>query len=148
MKGILTKSAMLFASLVMISACNCRTGKKCCGKDSKECCEVTETKAAPSVKGTYSGVLPAADRDGIRTTLTLKEDMTYELESVYLGEKNETFNENGTYSVSEDGLVALVSSTNEKTYYKSVEGELALSDSTGAVNTGEMAEQYKLKPVK
>ena len=41
--------------------------------------------------GTYEGILPAADCEGIRTALTLNNDNTYVLRSEYIGEKDAIF---------------------------------------------------------
>ena len=79
--------------------------------------------------GTYEGILPAADCEGIRTALTLKNDNTYVLRSI-----------NGR-------LMELAqSSSNEKSYYKILDGsKVMLSDKEGTVNQGVLAEYYILK---
>lgn len=96
--------------------------------------------------GTYSGTLPCADCEGIQTTLTLGNDASYSLKSEYLGKKGEVFEEKGTYHVLENQVIELTnSSSKEKSYYKLLTDALAVSDSLGNTNKGELAEQYKLK---
>ena len=69
--------------------------------------------------GTYEGILPAADCEGIRTALTLNNDNTYVLRSEYIGEKDAIFESKGSYHFINGRLMELAqSSSNEKSYYK------------------------------
>ena len=83
--------------------------------------------------GTYEGTLPAADCEGIKTTLTLNKDKTYILRSEYIGEG--------------ENLIELsLTSSNEKSYYKILDGsKLMLSDKEGSINQGILSEHYILK---
>lgn len=108
--------------------------------------EVTAQDTTANFYGTYEGTLPAADGEGIRTTLTLNDDTTYRLVSEYLGTKEPTAETNGVYNLIGKDLVELITpSSGTKTYYKIIENGVALSDSLGTVNEGELAEFYKLK---
>jgi copper homeostasis protein (lipoprotein) len=53
--------------------------------------------------GTYEGVLPCADCEGIQTWLTIREDLTYEIETQHLGRSEEVFSRRGTFSWDEQG---------------------------------------------
>ena len=88
--------------------------------------------------GTYEGILPAADCEGIRTALTLSE---------YIGEKDAIFESKGSYHFINGRLMELAqSSSNEKSYYKILDGsKVMLSDKEGTVNQGVLAEYYILK---
>ena len=79
--------------------------------------------------GTYEGILPAADCEGIRTALTLNNDSK------------------GSYHFINGRLMELAqSSSNEKSYYKILDGsKVMLSDKEGTVNQGVLAEYYILK---
>ncbi|MDD7438017.1 MAG: copper resistance protein NlpE, partial [Bacteroidales bacterium] len=87
---------------------------------------------------------PCADCEGILTKLTIREDTTYDLSSEYLGKKDGKFEVSGVYELNGDVLTLITPSSGEKTYYKVLEGSVALVDSTGVLNTGELASQYIL----
>ena len=96
--------------------------------------------------GTYEGTLPAADCEGIKTVLSLHEDTTYDLTSVYLGKESRPFETCGVYNVLAHNVVELVEpSSDNRTYYKVIEDALVLSDSLGTVHQGELADLYVLK---
>ncbi len=100
-----------------------------------------------SYYGHYEGVLPCADCEGIKTSITIHADSTYELRSEYLGQEGDNiFEENGTYNVLDENLIELITpSSGLKTYYKILENAIALSDPEGKSNEGELAEHYILK---
>lgn len=53
--------------------------------------------------GTYHGVLPCADCEGIDTKIILRDDLSYQKEKIYLGKSEEVYLNYGTFSWSEDG---------------------------------------------
>ncbi len=150
------KIVCMFLLAAALTACNGASQKK---NNTAEAAAATETVAAETTKavsatdyfGTYEGVIPAADCEGIKTVLTINEDTTYKLVSEALGEKEAegegAVETNGTYNVIENGLIELVRpSSGDKTYYKIVEGKgLMLSDEAGTINEGELSEYYILK---
>lgn len=96
--------------------------------------------------GTYEGVLPCADCGGIKTTLKINEDTTYELRSEYEGRENGVVEESGVYTVLNGEVIELTTpSSGNKTYYKILEEAVALSDAEGTLNDGELAAHYILK---
>ena len=96
--------------------------------------------------GTYEGTLPADDCEGIRTTLKLHEDTTYDLKELYLGREEGAVETCGSYTILGDCLVELTaSSSNEKIYYKIVNEGLMLSDAEGNENNSELADHYILR---
>lgn len=112
--------------------------------------EVTEEVATPAYVGTYEGTLPAADAAGFKTTLTINADMTYQLTQVAEGGKEEhKTEESGTYNLLENDVLELITpSTGAKTYYKVLDNSVALvSDATGALAEGELADKYILNKV-
>ena len=112
--------------------------------------EVTEEVATPAYVGTYEGTLPAADAAGFKTTLTINADMTYQLTQVAEGGKEENkTEESGTYNLLENDVLELITpSTGAKTYYKVLDNSVALvSDATGALAEGELADKYILNKV-
>ena len=112
--------------------------------------EVTEEVATPAYVGTYEGTLPAADASGFKTTLTINADMTYQLTQVAEGGKEEhKTEESGTYNLLENDVLELITpSTGAKTYYKVLDNSVALvSDATGTLAEGELADKYILNKV-
>lgn len=61
------------------------------------------TENAVDWDGTYEGTIPCASCPGIEMKLTLKNDKTYELTSVYQEEKEGKFEDKGTFEFSKDG---------------------------------------------
>lgn len=112
--------------------------------------EVTEEVATPAYVGTYEGTLPAADAAGFKTTLTINADMTYQLTQVAEGGKEEhKTEESGIYNLLENDVLELITpSTGAKTYYKVLDNSVALvSDATGTLAEGELADKYILNKV-
>jgi len=112
--------------------------------------EVTEEVATPAYVGTYEGTLPAADAAGFKTTLTINADMTYQLTQVAEGGKEENkTEESGTYNLLENDVLELITpSTGAKAYYKVLDNSVALvSDATGTLAEGELADKYILNKV-
>ena len=111
--------------------------------------KIENTSENSNFYGTYEGTLPAADCEGIKTTLTLNKDKTYILRSEYIGEgeKSATFESKGHYNLINGNLIELsLTSSNEKSYYKILDGsKLMLSDKEGSINQGILSEHYILK---
>lgn len=95
--------------------------------------------------GTYKGTLPCADCDGVKTTLKINDDTTYELRSEYLGKKDGVMEESGVYRTVGDVIELITPSSGDKTYYKHVGSAVILCDSDGMVPNGKMVELYVLK---
>lgn len=134
------------AAALIVAGCRSNTKKENAGKPA--CCTeaVPTEKCASCFYGTYEGTLPAADCEGIRTTLVLNEDTTYDLTTVYLDGKEEEIKTSGVYERSGEDLIILITpSTGFKTYYKIVENGVALTDAEGKSAEGELAEFYILK---
>src|SRR5690349_15278848 len=66
--------------------------------------------------GVYTGVLPCADCEGMETMLRINEDVTYVLETTYLGKSNEIHAQKGTFTWNDAGNTISLSSLdpNEK----------------------------------
>lgn len=146
MKGLYL---LAVATAIVLAACNGKKNEPYSVEKEKGTTvakvKTTERKAA-GFYGTYKGTLPCADCGGIKTTLKINDDTTYELKSEYLGEKGGVFEESGVYRIVSGNVIELITpSSGEKTYYKILDGALAMSDSTGNTVKGELAEHYILK---
>lgn len=97
-------------------------------------------------QGTYSGILPCADCEGIQTTLTLNQDETYQLEQVYLGKDDSSFDSTGAVQWDETGTIITLVNDNGSTPVKyALEGDsLAKLDADGEPINGDIAALYQL----
>lgn len=139
-----TSLAAIVVLAFMIASCTGKQADK--NAQNADTVAVVEEMVSPAAGfyGTYEGTLPCADCSGIKTILTLNDDTTYELSSEYLGKKDGKFNESGTYTVEEDLITLLTPSSGDKTYYRILDGKVALTDSTGVLTEGELADKYIL----
>ena len=95
--------------------------------------------------GVYEGVLPCADCTGIRTQLTLREDLSYSLTYEYLSRNPIAFSESGRFTWSEDGSrVTLDTGGEGSRSYQVGENRLFHLDGDGERITGVLAEHYVL----
>lgn len=92
----------------------------------------------------YTGTLPAASSIGIETTITFLPDGTFYEKNIYIGEKNGTFSENGTYTL-KGQRITTVSAQGEKAYYRLEDEQIRRLDSEGNEITGALADFYILK---
>lgn len=93
--------------------------------------------------GTYRGVLPCADCEGIETVVTLVDDGTYTARSRYLGKNGETFTESGAYAWSDRGDVVTLQG-DEPAKYRVMENRLVRLAMDGSPIAGELADHYVL----
>lgn len=95
--------------------------------------------------GTYKGVLPCANCDGIETKLTLNEDKTYVISELYQG-KGDTkpFESKGKFSFDKTGNIVTLDATDKRQYFVSENRIIAL-DQEGKIIQGNLAKNYELQ---
>ncbi len=97
--------------------------------------------------GTYIGILPCADCEGIETEIILKKDNTYVKKTKYLGKKDSQKSEvtgKFTWSHSGNGII-LEGITGAPNKYFVTEGALVQADMDGERITGELGMKYILQ---
>ncbi len=96
--------------------------------------------------GTYKGVTPCADCEGIETELVLNQDLTYVMKTKYLGKGDgKVFEENGSFVWDKNGgSISLQGGKGGPSQYKVGENQLIQLDMEGKVITGDLAEKYVL----
>ena len=95
--------------------------------------------------GTYEGVIPCADCEGIKTELTLNQDNTYTLTEEYI-DKNLKVENQGNITWTDDGnSISLKTKDDEYKRYKVGENILFQLDLEGNEITGALAQNYQLK---
>lgn len=97
--------------------------------------------------GTYRGVLPCADCEGIKTVVTLAENGTYETTSEYLGRNVAPTAEKGRFTWDAAGNKITLEQSEPDHYFVS-ENRLIRLAPDGSRITGAMAELYVLPKVK
>jgi copper homeostasis protein (lipoprotein) len=95
--------------------------------------------------GIYKGVVPCADCEGIETTITLNADKTYVLATSYMGKKQTTIEEKGSFSWNDAGAIVTLAGLKEKpSQYQVGENKITQLDMIGNKITGDMADKYIL----
>lgn len=97
--------------------------------------------------GTYKGVLPCADCEGIETELELNADKTYELKETYLGKGDgKAFESKGSFQFDANNTSVIeLDKTGDNRKYFVAEGYLKVLDMEGNEITGDLADKYELK---
>jgi copper homeostasis protein (lipoprotein) len=98
--------------------------------------------------GTYTGMLPCADCEGIETILTIRMDSTFTRKTRYLGKGDEIWLEiNGSYSWDEAGFVITLENLDPPNQYFVSENRIFHLDINGERITGRLADHYILKKI-
>jgi len=93
--------------------------------------------------GTYAGVIPCANCEGINVRLTLDSYGTYTLTMQYIGKGEDVFSTSGDFAWNDAGSqITLDSDSTQR--YKVGEGMLFMLDMDGNIITGDLADMYIL----
>lgn len=96
--------------------------------------------------GTYKGILPCADCEGIDTELQINDDGTFVLTEEYLGKEAGTLTYEGKFNWNAAGnTIAVPNDSDAVEQYFVAENQLFRLDSEGQRITGDLAEKYVLK---
>jgi heat shock protein HslJ len=96
--------------------------------------------------GTYSGVVPCADCEGIETSITLGRDLSYLVKTRYLGKDDKVFEREGAFTWNEEGnAVTLKGNADGPDRYLVGENVLIQLDKQGNRITGDLAAKYVLR---
>lgn len=100
--------------------------------------------------GTYHGVVPCADCEGVDSKITLNDDLTYQTERIYIGKSDQAFRNEGTFTWSEDGSRIRLNDLNPSdtpALYQVGENRLFQLGMDGNRIEGRLADQYILTKV-
>ena len=129
----------------------CQTKQSATGSSQTEQVVATDQhNASNSIDwaGTYVGLVPCADCEGIETTITLAEDMSFNLITVYKGKSEEKNEFSGNFSWNENGnTLTLNGIENGPSNYFVGENTLIQLDMEGNRITGDLANSYILKKI-
>ena len=93
--------------------------------------------------GTYRGVLPCADCEGIKTAVTLADSGTYQTRSEYLGRRDSVSEEQGRFSWDAAGNTITLDQSEPVKYFVT-ENRLIRLSSDGSQIKGALADKYIL----
>jgi uncharacterized lipoprotein NlpE involved in copper resistance len=95
-------------------------------------------------EGVYSGTIPSASGPGIAVRLTLNQDQSFELRYEYLDRSGSPFVSTGSFQWNETGSIIILDISNAPPYYMVVENKLIQLDMSGALISGNLADNYVL----
>jgi len=95
-------------------------------------------------EGVYTGTIPCADCEGIRTMINLSKNLTYTMETKYQGRSEEIFKSKGTFSWDKSGSYLIMNGESGIPSYKVGENILFVLDAEGKLITGNLANNYTL----
>jgi uncharacterized lipoprotein NlpE involved in copper resistance len=143
-----------FSLIILIAffLCSCQPGARQHNEQTKA--EVPNPDPAHNAHnaldwaGTYTGMLPCADCEGIETILTIRMDSTFTRKTRYLGKGDEIWLEiNGSYSWDEAGFVITLENLDPPNQYFVSENRIFHLDINGERITGRLADHYILKKI-
>jgi uncharacterized lipoprotein NlpE involved in copper resistance len=130
-----------------------------CGENKKEA-EAVPEEVTPAFKeehtaqnsldytGTYSGVTPCADCEGIEVNLTIKADSTYNLSMKYLGKGDGVpVIREGSYTWVDGSTIQLGGITDGASKFFVGENQIWQLDMSGKKVEGALADKYILKKI-
>ncbi len=148
------KNKLLFIICASLFFINCKKEVKEVEIKSDSIVEVTSDTLANSDnsqnsldwQGTYKGVTPCADCEGIETEIVLNADLTFTLKTKYLGKGDgKVFQEAGSFIWDKTGgIISLEGLKGRPSQYKVGENRLIQLDMEGKIITGDLAEKYVL----
>ncbi len=99
--------------------------------------------------GTYSGILPCVDCEGMETTIALNRDLSYSVTIIHRGKGGEIFTRKAQFTWNDDGnTIQLDGMFDGPSKYLVGENVLIQLDNKGQRINGNLAEQYKLTKTK
>jgi copper homeostasis protein (lipoprotein) len=145
------RSFLFFCSTLIILSCNKKsdTNPEISVEDSTSVVIDHHTsQLSLDYIGTYKGIIPCADCEGIETTLKLLDESNYELETIYKGKSKTPFVNKGSYSWHESGNKIKLDGIKDSegaSQFQVIENGLIQLDIDGSRITGELGRKYLLQ---
>lgn len=154
------KKLLLTLSLasVLIWSCNNETKSTAAADTSSISGGVDTTKTDPTAtadphnaqnsldwNGTYKGVTPCADCEGIETEVTLNPDMSFLIKTKYKGKSDKVYQEKGKFKWDATGSKVTLETLDHHRLFFVGENTLTQLDMDGNKVTGALADSYVLK---
>ena len=107
--------------------------------------EMHNAKTSLDYIGSYKGILPCADCEGLETEIVINENDTYSIKKRYQGKGFRVFVQKGNFIWNKEGNVIILTNVkNEPNQYFVGENTLTQLDLSGQKITGNLASQYIL----
>ncbi len=146
-------ASLAFLFMLFLGSCGNQPGNSSTDKT-----EVFEMNTPPDTEhttqnsvdyaGTYKGITPCADCDGIETELTINMDSTFSHSAKYLGKGDGTpVVTTGKYNWIDGGTIQLEGFLDGPSKYKVGEGQMWQLDMEGQKIEGALADKYILKKI-
>lgn len=149
-------SSLIFLIAVLLLSCNNAGNETGSAPDTA----VSETPAQPDTSkipdahnarvsldwaGTYKGVVPCADCEGIETSITINADSTYSIDTKYLGKGEGKINNiKGNWKWTDGSTIELEGIKDGPSKYFVAEGRIIQLDQEGKRIEGALADKYVL----
>lgn len=139
------KNLILILFMAFVSLASCKTNKQ--SQISSVKSQADNSMTSVDWAGTYQGILPCADCEGIKTQIILNKDLSYLLETKYIGKDDKVFQAKGNFKWDKTGSKITLDNT-EKQIYQVGENRLFLLDKDEKRITGNLADKYILEKEK
>ena len=137
---------MLFVMMAgLLLGCQKQTKNDTDSQDATAIASITDARNTLNYEGSYKGILPCADCEGIETTISLNENATYTVRTSYIGKGDKLFEQKGTFSWNKQGnIITLDNIENAPNQYEVTKNKLTQLDMSGKKITGKHAADYVL----
>jgi len=137
------KTAFILSLAWMAFACGNSPEKT--EEAASEVIDMHNSQVAIEYHGTYTGILPCADCEGIRTDINLGAGDTYTIRQIYLGKSDKAVLNNGKFRWDESGGIAIFDGMDAPNQYRVGENILIQLDINGNQVTGDLSQMYILR---
>lgn len=110
------------------------------------CGTQNEKSKSPKISGTYSGIVPCADCEGINYQLTFGPDSTFTEKMVYIGKSADPVEAKGTWRFKDSIRIVLNWQNGGSEQLEYSNGKLFMLDPSGKKMEGPLADKFILKP--
>ncbi|MFA7615975.1 MAG: copper resistance protein NlpE [Moheibacter sp.] len=144
------KKVFLIAAVagLFIAGCNSTKEESLVNADEQSeepAIDMSNSKNSIQYLGTYKGVVPCADCEGIETVITLNPDESYEIKETYLGKSDNSFEDIGSFDWMDDGNRLKLEDTDSNIrFFEVAENKLIMLDSEGNPAEGPNDKNYEL----
>jgi len=104
---MLKKTVLVIILLTLLTGCQQQTKKVYQSKIVPQSIGMAHANTLLNYQGTYKGELPCADCEGLEMYITLNENATYVIKSLYLGKGNKIFEQRGTFAWNKSGSIVI-----------------------------------------
>jgi copper homeostasis protein (lipoprotein) len=128
--------------LLLVSIVSCKDETVADKKTTKV--DTHNSKNSIDYVGTYKGILPCADCDGLQTEIAINENSTFCIKTKYQGKGDKVFMQKGNFTWNTKGNIIILKGVNGANQYFVGENSLTQLDVYGKKSDGSFADDYVL----